>query len=74
MCMGIFLIPTFILIRSSRNDLPLCRITRNMHRLPLAIDKTYDLDTFLRGALDHGKDRCLFCYRMRLEKTFKKGS
>jgi epoxyqueuosine reductase len=41
--------------------------------LPLEIDKTYDLDTFLRGALDLGKDRCLFCYRMRLEKTFKKG-
>jgi epoxyqueuosine reductase len=41
--------------------------------LPLVIDKTYDLDTFLRGALDYGKDRCLFCYRMRLEKTFKKG-
>jgi hypothetical protein len=41
--------------------------------LPLAIDATYDLNTFLRGALDHGKDRCLFCYRVRLEKTFKKG-
>ena len=44
-----------------------------IHLLPLAVDKTYDLDTFLRGALDHGKDRCLFCYRMRLEKTFRKG-
>lgn len=41
--------------------------------LPLVIDRTYDLDTFLRGALDLGKDRCLFCYRMRLEKTFMKG-
>jgi predicted adenine nucleotide alpha hydrolase (AANH) superfamily ATPase len=41
--------------------------------LPLIVDTSYDLDTFLRGALDHGKDRCLFCYRMRLEKTFKKG-
>jgi epoxyqueuosine reductase len=42
--------------------------------LPLAIDKTYDLDTFLRGALALGKDRCLFCYRMRLDKTFRKGA
>jgi epoxyqueuosine reductase len=41
--------------------------------LSLTVDKTYDLDTFLRGALDYGKDRCFFCYRMRLEKTFKKG-
>ena len=23
--------------------------------LPLVVDKSYDLDTFLRGALDHGK-------------------
>jgi predicted adenine nucleotide alpha hydrolase (AANH) superfamily ATPase len=42
--------------------------------LPLAIDADYDLNTFLRGALDHGKDRCLFCYRMRLEKVFQKGA
>jgi predicted adenine nucleotide alpha hydrolase (AANH) superfamily ATPase len=42
--------------------------------LPLVIDRTYDLNTFLRGALDLGKNRCLFCYRMRLEKTFIKGA
>ncbi len=41
--------------------------------LPLEIDTAYDLEAFLRGALDHGKDRCLFCYRIRLEKTFEKG-
>jgi predicted adenine nucleotide alpha hydrolase (AANH) superfamily ATPase len=41
--------------------------------LPLAVDKTYDLDMFLRGALDLGKDRCLFCYRTRLGKTFRTG-
>ena len=45
----------------------------NYVSLPLEIDADYDLNTFLKGALDHGKDRCLFCYRMRLEKTFKKG-
>jgi len=41
--------------------------------LPLVIDRSYDLEAFLRGALELGKDRCLFCYRTRLEKTFKKG-
>jgi predicted adenine nucleotide alpha hydrolase (AANH) superfamily ATPase len=41
--------------------------------LPLAIDTSYDLEVFLKGILDHGKDRCLFCYRVRLEKTFHKG-
>ena len=45
----------------------------NYASLPLEVDADYDLNTFLRGALDLGKDRCLFCYRMRLEKTFKKG-
>jgi predicted adenine nucleotide alpha hydrolase (AANH) superfamily ATPase len=40
--------------------------------LPLAIDKEYDLEGFLKGALDAGKDRCLFCYRTRLEKAFQK--
>jgi len=41
--------------------------------LPLEIDPNYDLNTFFKGTLDRGKDRCLFCYRLRLEKTFKKG-
>jgi len=41
--------------------------------LPLAVDTSYDLETFLRGTLEYGKDRCLFCYRMRLEGTFRKG-
>jgi predicted adenine nucleotide alpha hydrolase (AANH) superfamily ATPase len=45
----------------------------NYVQLPLIVDGTYDLNTFLKGALDYGKDRCLFCYKLRLEKTFKKG-
>jgi predicted adenine nucleotide alpha hydrolase (AANH) superfamily ATPase len=42
--------------------------------LPLDIDMAYDLEEFLSGALKLGKDRCLFCYRMRLEKTFQKAA
>ena len=42
--------------------------------LPLTVDKSYDLETFLKGALEYGKDRCFFCCRMRLEKTFQKGA
>lgn len=41
--------------------------------LPLTIDKGYEVEEFLKGALEYGKDRCLFCYRMRLEKAFKEG-
>ncbi len=40
--------------------------------LPLDLDMGYDLERFLSGALELGQDRCLFCYRMRLEKTFQK--
>lgn len=38
--------------------------------LPLHVDKSYDLETFLKGALEQGEARCLFCYRMRLERAF----
>ncbi len=41
--------------------------------MPLSVDMSYDLETFLLGALEYGKDRCLFCYRIRLEKAFLKG-
>ncbi len=40
--------------------------------LPLESDLTYDLEGFLSEALKLGKDRCLHCYRVRLEKTFEK--
>jgi predicted adenine nucleotide alpha hydrolase (AANH) superfamily ATPase len=40
--------------------------------LPLTTDDSYELERFLKGAIEQGKDRCLFCYRMRLEKTFQK--
>jgi hypothetical protein len=41
--------------------------------LPLEIDDACELEDFLNGALEYGKDRCLFCYRTRLEKAFQKG-
>lgn len=42
--------------------------------LPLDVDAAYDLEPFLSGTLALGRDRCLFCYRMRLEKTFQKAA
>ena len=42
--------------------------------LPLTVNKEYNLEAFLRGALDYGKDRCLFCYRTRLEKVFQQAA
>jgi predicted adenine nucleotide alpha hydrolase (AANH) superfamily ATPase len=40
--------------------------------LPLILDDSSELDRFLAGALALGRDRCLFCYRMRLERAFQK--
>ncbi len=39
--------------------------------LPLMVDREYNLRDFLKGALDYGEDRCLFCYKVRLDKTFQ---
>ncbi len=39
--------------------------------LPLVVDDRYELEPFLKGALEYGKDRCLFCYRTRMEQTFR---
>jgi epoxyqueuosine reductase len=44
-----------------------------MSLLPLETDDVYELEDFLKGALEYGNDRCLFCYRIRLEKAFQKG-
>ncbi len=41
--------------------------------LPLTIDKGYEVEDFFKGVLEYGKKRCLFCYRMRLEKAFIEG-
>ncbi len=40
--------------------------------LPLIIDETYELTSFLKGILEYGPDRCLFCYRIRLAQLFEK--
>jgi len=40
--------------------------------LPLIIDETYDLDAFLKGALEAGKERCGACYLIRLEAAFRR--
>lgn len=42
--------------------------------LPLDVDTSYELDPFLAGAMALGRDRCLFCYRMRLERAFQRAA
>lgn len=38
--------------------------------MPLDVDETYDLEMCLNGMMGREGDRCLACYRMRLEKAF----
>ncbi len=40
--------------------------------LPLIIDETYDLRSFLAAALEAGENRCAACYRIRLDAAFRK--
>ncbi len=42
--------------------------------LPLIVDGTYDLETFLKAALAAGDDRCGACCRVRLEAAFRKAA
>lgn len=44
----------------------------DMSRFPVIFDEGYDLEDFLAGALERGKDRCSFCYHIRLDRTFRK--
>jgi hypothetical protein len=40
--------------------------------LPLIMDETYDLETFLAAALEAGKERCSACYQIRIERAFQR--
>jgi len=44
----------------------------NITLLPLEVDKEYELENFLQGALDRRENRCLFCYETRLNRAFQK--
>jgi epoxyqueuosine reductase len=43
----------------------------HLTHLPVIFDEADELEIFLKGALEGGKDRCLFCYRLRLERAFR---
>jgi epoxyqueuosine reductase len=42
--------------------------------LPVIVDDSYDVESFLRATLPSGKDRCLACYSLRLERTFQEAA
>jgi hypothetical protein len=71
---GYFYNPNIHPLTEFRKRLATLESFAHISQLPLTIDTEYNLENFLRGALDKGKDRCLFCYRTRLEKTFQKAA
>ena len=42
--------------------------------LPLVVDNTYGLRSFVREVIDDLEHRCIYCYRVRLEQTAKYAS
>jgi hypothetical protein len=40
--------------------------------LPLIMDSSYDFEAFIEAVLPLGADRCPVCYRMRLDRTFRR--
>lgn len=70
---GFFFNPNIHPYREFKKRLATLREYAASVSLPLEIDGTYELEPFLKGAMDFGKDRCLYCYRTRLEKVFEKG-
>lgn len=39
--------------------------------LPLRVDDSYDLKFFLKGQIENMERRCIFCYRIRLERAYE---
>jgi predicted adenine nucleotide alpha hydrolase (AANH) superfamily ATPase len=71
---GYFYNPNIHPLTEFKKRLSTLEIFAGIWQLPLTVDKEYSLESFLRGALEQGKDRCLFCYKTRLEMTFQKAA
>jgi hypothetical protein len=71
---GYFYNPNIHPLTEFRKRLATLETFATMSQLPLTVDTEYSLEKFLKGALDQGEDRCLFCYRTRLEKAFQKAA
>jgi hypothetical protein len=68
---GFFFNPNIHPYTEHRKRLDTVKVFAETSRLPAIIDDTYDPEAFLKAVLPLGKDRCLGCYRMRLERTFE---
>jgi epoxyqueuosine reductase len=67
---GFFYNPNIHPYTEFRRRLDTLSIYSTVAALHLTVDDTYDVEAFLKAALPLGKDRCLACYRVRLERAF----
>lgn len=67
---GFFYNPNIHPFTEFRRRLDTVSVYSTVAHLPVTIDETYNVEAFLNRVLPLGKDRCLACYRMRLERTF----
>jgi len=69
---GFFYNPNIHPYTEFQKRLDTVRAFAGVRLLPILTDEAYEVEQFLEAALPLGKDRCLACYRMRLDRAFKK--
>jgi predicted adenine nucleotide alpha hydrolase (AANH) superfamily ATPase len=67
---GFFFNPNIHPFTEFRRRLDTVSVYSTVAHLPVTVDDTYDVESFLNRVLPLGKDRCLACYRVRMERTF----
>jgi predicted adenine nucleotide alpha hydrolase (AANH) superfamily ATPase len=66
---GYFYNPNIHPYREFRKRLASLRVFAEEKKFPLEIESEYGLTDYLRKVVFHEKERCMICYKMRLEKT-----
>ena len=67
---GFFYNPNIHPYTEFRRRLDTVSVYSTVAHLPVTIDDTYNVEAFLNRVLPLGKDRCLGCYRERLDRAF----
>jgi epoxyqueuosine reductase len=67
---GFFYNPNIHPYTEFRRRLDTVSVYSTVVRLPVTIDDSYNVEAYLNKVLPLGKDRCLACYRLRLERAF----
>jgi epoxyqueuosine reductase len=69
--LGFFYNPNIHPFTEFQRRLQTVKTYSSLSALPLIVDDSYDVASFLKETLPLGKDRCLACYSMRLKRAFQ---